>query len=162
MVQDKIFKSFRRCDHKQAMPSSSKARGTLGWARSLIARTRMWRPCLEARPLCISGGGIGRAIDEIMLNKALFDLCKVPVLGVIINKVLPDKLDKIKSIVSKGLERKGIRLLGVIPGDWISLSAPTVAQIKERRLDLKVFSGEENLGAPEFMMPLSQPWSHII
>jgi dethiobiotin synthetase len=64
---------------------------------------------LGSQAIIISGGGIGRAIDEIMLNKALFDLCKVPVLGVIINKVLPDKLDKIKSIVGKGLERKGIR-----------------------------------------------------
>ena len=80
---------------------------------------------------------------RVMLNKALFDLCKVPVLGVIINKVLPDKLDKIKSIVGKGLERKGIRLLGVIP-EMDLLSAPTVEQIRER-LDLKVFSGEENL-----------------
>jgi hypothetical protein len=98
---------------------------------------------LGSQAIIISGGGIGRAIDEIMLNKALFDLCKVPVLGVIINKVLPDKLDRIRSIVGKGLERKGIRLLGVIP-ELELLSAPTVEQIKDR-LDLKVFSGEENL-----------------
>jgi BioD-like phosphotransacetylase family protein len=77
--------------------------------------------------------------------KVLFDLRKVPVLGVIINKVIPDKLEKIKNIVGKGLQSKGIRLLGVIPQtDW--LSAPTMEQIKEI-LDLKVFSGEENLNA---------------
>ncbi len=98
---------------------------------------------LGSKALIISGGGIGRAIDEIMLNKALFDQRNVEVLGVIINKVLPDKLDKIRGIVGKGLERKGIRLLGVIP-ELEMLSAPTVEQIKER-LDLKIFSGEENL-----------------
>jgi len=98
---------------------------------------------LGSKAIIVSGGGVGRAIDEIMLNKALFDICKVPVLGVIINKVLPDKLEKIKSIVGKGLDRKGIRLLGVIP-EMDLLSAPTVEQIRER-LDLKVFSGEENL-----------------
>ncbi len=98
---------------------------------------------LGSKVIIVSQGGIGRAIDEIMLNKALFDLHNVPLLGVIINKVLPEKLDKIKSIVGKGLERKGIRLLGVIP-ELDLLSAPTVAQIKER-LDLKIFSGEENL-----------------
>ncbi len=98
---------------------------------------------LGSKVIIVSQGGIGRAIDEIMLNKALFDLRNVPVLGVIINKVLPDKLDKIKSIVGKGLERKGIRLLGVIP-EKAMLSAPTVEQIRER-LDLKVFSGQENL-----------------
>jgi BioD-like phosphotransacetylase family protein len=98
---------------------------------------------LGSKVIIVSGGGIGRAIDEIMLNKALFDLRQVPLLGVIINKVLPDKLERIKNIVGKGLERKGIRLLGVIPETEL-LSAPTVEQIKDR-LDLKVFSGEENL-----------------
>ncbi len=98
---------------------------------------------LGSKVIIISQGGIGRAIDEIMLNKALFDMRNVEVLGVIINKVLPDKIDKIKSIVAKGLERKGIRLLGVIPEKEM-LSAPTVEQIKER-LDLKVFSGHENM-----------------
>ena len=100
---------------------------------------------LGSKVIIISQGGIGRAIDEIMLNKALFDLRHADVLGVIINKVHADKLDKIKSIVGKGLERKGIRLLGVIP-ELAMLSAPTVAQIKER-LDLKVFSGAENMNS---------------
>ncbi len=100
---------------------------------------------LGSKVIIISQGGIGRAIDEIMLNKALFDLRNVEVLGVIINKVLPDRIEKIRSIVGKGLERKGLRLLGVIP-ELEMLSAPTVAQIKER-LDLKVFSGEENIHA---------------
>jgi BioD-like phosphotransacetylase family protein len=98
---------------------------------------------LGSKVIIVSQGGIGRAIDEIMLNKALFDLRNVEILGVIINKVLPDRLDQIRPIVEKGLERKGIRLLGVIP-QLDMLSAPTVAQIKER-LDLKVFSGEENM-----------------
>ncbi len=98
---------------------------------------------LGSKVLIVSQGGIGRSIDEIMLNKALFDQRNVEVLGVIINKVLPDKLDKIKTIVGKGLERKGIRLLGVIP-QLDLLSAPTVEQIKER-FNLKVFSGAENM-----------------
>jgi uncharacterized protein len=100
---------------------------------------------LGSQVIIISQGGIGRAIDEIMLNKALFDLRHANVLGVIINKVMPDRLEKIRSIVGKGLERKGLRLLGVIP-EMELLSAPTVEQIKER-LDLKVFSGAENLHA---------------
>jgi BioD-like phosphotransacetylase family protein len=98
---------------------------------------------LGSKVIIVSQGGIGRSIDEIMLNKALFDLRNVEVLGVIVNKVLPDKIEKIKNIVGKGLEKKGIKLLGVIPEIEL-LSAPTVEQIRER-LDLKVFSGEENL-----------------
>ena len=98
---------------------------------------------LGSQVIIVSQGGIGRSIDEIMLNKALFDLRGVPILGVVVNKVMPEKLEKIKNIVGKGLANKGIRLLGVIPETEL-LSAPTVEQIKER-LDLKVFSGGENL-----------------
>lgn len=98
---------------------------------------------LGSKVIIVSQGGIGRSIDEIMLNKALFDQRGVEVLGVIVNKVLPDRLEKIKDIVGKGLEKKGVKLLGAIPVVEF-LSAPTVEQIRER-LDLKVFSGGENL-----------------
>ncbi len=65
--------------------------------------------------IIVSSGGIGRPIDEIVLNKALFEKEGVRVLGAIINKVLPEKFDKINSLVRKGLMRKGISVLGVIP-----------------------------------------------
>ncbi len=100
---------------------------------------------LGCKAIIVSGGGIGRSIDEIILNKALFDLKNVEVLGVIINKVIPEKYEKIKTTLQKGLENKGIRLLGVIP-DTPILSAPTVEQIMQR-LDLKLFCGGENINA---------------
>ena len=51
---------------------------------------------LGAKVVLVSSGGIGRPIDEIMLNKALFEKEGVSLAGVIINKVLPDKFDKVK------------------------------------------------------------------
>jgi BioD-like phosphotransacetylase family protein len=98
---------------------------------------------LGSKVIIVSEGGIGRSIDEIMLNKALFDLKKVEVLGVIINKVLPAKYDRIKKILSQGLANKGIRVLGVIPMDPI-LKAPTVEQIMSR-LNLKLLTGKSSL-----------------
>ena len=98
---------------------------------------------LNSKVIIISEGGIGRSIDEIILNKALFDLKEVEVLGVIVNKVLPQKYNKIKRILKKGLENKGIKLLGVIPVDPI-LSAPTVEQIREL-LGLELLCGETNI-----------------
>ncbi len=86
---------------------------------------------LGSKVIIISEGGIGKSFDEIMLNKALFDLKRVEILGVIVNKVLPEKYDKIKHALGKGLENKGLKLLGVIPVDPI-LSFPTMEQIKER------------------------------
>ncbi len=85
---------------------------------------------LGAKVVIVSSGGVGRPIDEIILNKALFDKIGVKVLGVIINKVLPDKFDKINELVRKGLQRTGIDVLGVIPFNPM-LSYPTVKQIIE-------------------------------
>ncbi|MCD4781713.1 MAG: AAA family ATPase [Candidatus Omnitrophica bacterium] len=98
---------------------------------------------LHAKVIIISEGGVGRSIDEIMLNKALFDLKGVEVIGVIINKVLPDKYREIKRILKKGLKNKGLRLLGVLPVKEI-LSEPTVSQI-QTALGLNLLCGKANL-----------------
>ncbi len=98
---------------------------------------------LGSKVIIVSEGGIGRSIDEIMLNKALFDLNDVEILGVVINKVLPEKYAKIKRTVEQGLKNKGIRLLGVIPMDPL-LRAPTVEQMMNI-LEFKVLSGKEGL-----------------
>jgi len=98
---------------------------------------------LGSKVIIISEGGIGKTIDEIILNKALFDLKGVAVLGVIVNKVLPEKYNKIKRIVGQGLKNKNIRLLGVIPQDNI-LSSPTVEQVMNQ-LDLKLLCGKKKL-----------------
>ncbi|VAW14387.1 Phosphate acetyltransferase [hydrothermal vent metagenome] len=98
---------------------------------------------LNSKVIIISGGGIGRPIDEILLNKALFDMCNVEVLGIIVNKVLPEKYAKIKKTLGQGLRNKGLKLLGVIPLDPM-MSAPKVEQIRSR-LGLKLLSGKECL-----------------
>lgn len=83
---------------------------------------------LGSKVIIISSGGVGRPIDEIILNKALFDKEGVKVLGVIVNKVLPSKFDKISELVRKGLSRQGIKVLGVLPYDPM-LSQFTIEQI---------------------------------
>jgi len=98
---------------------------------------------LDAKVIIISEGGIGRAIDEIMLNKALFDQQGVEIIGVIINKVLPEKYTRIKKVLTQGLKNKGLRLLGVIPMDPL-LRDPTVEHLMSK-LKLKLLSGAENL-----------------
>ncbi|RKY31413.1 MAG: hypothetical protein DRP74_04935 [Candidatus Omnitrophota bacterium] len=85
---------------------------------------------LGSKVILISSGGIGRPIDEIVLNKALFDREGVKILGVIINKVIPEKFDKINRLVRKGFASRGIDVLGVIPYNPM-LSYPTIRQIIE-------------------------------
>ena len=98
---------------------------------------------LGSRVVIVSSGGIGRPIDEIMLNRALFEKEGVKIAGVIINKVKPEKYDKVNRIVRIGLEKKGLKVLGVIPYKKL-LSAPTISQVLEE-LDFGLLSGEEYL-----------------
>jgi hypothetical protein len=98
---------------------------------------------LGSKVIIVSEGGIGKCIDEVMLNKALFDMKGVEVLGVIVNKVLPDKYERIKKILSLGFEQKGLKLLGCIPRDPL-LSDPTVAQIQQK-LKMDVLCGKPGM-----------------
>lgn len=99
---------------------------------------------LGSKVIIISSGGVGRPIDEILLNKALFERDRVKVIGVIINKILPQKFHRISKTVRQGLSRKGIDVLGIVPYDPM-LSEPTMFQILEET-GFKLFSGGDNLG----------------
>src|SRR5580693_7995491 len=85
---------------------------------------------LDAKVIIISQGGIGKPIDEVYLNQAVFEREGVEGIGVILNKVTPDKIDYITEFARRGLKRKGLDLLGVLPHHHI-LSRPTMAAIKE-------------------------------
>lgn len=85
---------------------------------------------LNAKVIIIAGAGIGRSVDEIALNKALFDQLGVEVLGVIMNKAHPEKIDEIREYGSLSLKRLGVPLLGVIPVEK-PLSAPNLSQVVE-------------------------------
>ncbi len=98
---------------------------------------------LGTKVVLVGLGGIGRAIDEIMLNKARFDLLGVPIVGVIVNKVIPQKYDKVNNYTRRGLERLGIRLLGLIPHEPI-LTVPRVSEVAEN-LRATILCGEEGL-----------------
>src|SRR3954464_9243484 len=85
---------------------------------------------LEAKVVIVSQGGIGKPIDEVCLNQALFEKEGVEIIGVILNKVMEDKVSYIADFARRGLKRKGLELLGVIPHHSI-LSCPTMDQIRE-------------------------------
>jgi BioD-like phosphotransacetylase family protein len=85
---------------------------------------------LGCKVIIVSQGGIGKPIDEVSLNQALFEKEGVEVIGVIINKVLEDKIGYITEFARRGLKRKGLELLGVIPHQHL-LSNPSVGLIRE-------------------------------
>ena len=85
---------------------------------------------LDAKVVLVCPGGIGRPIDEIALNKALFDREGVQIIGAILNKVEADKIPQIIQYVGLGLARLGVPLLGVLPVQKM-LSAPNLSQVAE-------------------------------
>ncbi len=85
---------------------------------------------LDAKVILVCPGGIGRPIDEIALNKALFDQEGVEIIGAVLNKVEPDKIPQIERHVGLGLERLGVPLLGVLPTQKM-LSAPNLSQVAD-------------------------------
>jgi phosphate acetyltransferase len=83
---------------------------------------------LGAPAIIISEGGVGRPIDEIVLNAALFRSHGVPVAGAIVNKVDLDAQPGIIAILERGLAPYGIPLLGILPFQKI-LSNPTLGMV---------------------------------
>src|SRR5579863_5579986 len=85
---------------------------------------------LGAKVIIVTQGGIGKPIDEVSLNQALFEKEGVEIIGVILNKVLNTKVDSVTDFARRGLKRKGLELLGVIPHQQV-LSSPTIDLIRE-------------------------------
>jgi len=98
---------------------------------------------LEAPVIIVSSGGIGRPVDEFMLNRAVFEKEGVPILGVVVNKILPDKIDMIRDYLTKSLTYHGLNLLGVMP-EMKQLSRLTIRQLA-KDIEAEVAAGEQHL-----------------
>jgi dethiobiotin synthetase len=91
---------------------------------------------LDAGVIMVVEGGIGNTIDKFYMTTSLFREEGVPIIGVIINKVIEDKLKKIEEYVGKWLEMINIPLLGVIPYEQ-TLAYPLMETIvKEIKADV--------------------------
>ncbi len=96
----------------------------VGLSNAVVARL------LGAPAVIVSEGGVGRPIDEIVLNASHFAAHGVPVAGAIVNKVRIAEQPAIRQTLERGLARHGIPLLGVLPYRPI-LSNPTLGMILE-------------------------------
>ncbi|KAL7529130.1 hypothetical protein ACHAWF_002850 [Thalassiosira exigua] len=86
---------------------------------------------LGASMVLIANGGLGSAFDELELNRVLCEKHNVPIAGVVINKVLPDKYEQTKYYMGKALlDTWNIPLLGCIP-DRPFLGCPALADLEK-------------------------------
>jgi BioD-like phosphotransacetylase family protein len=85
---------------------------------------------LQSKVILVTKGGIGKPIDEIALNAALFEKEGVEVLGVVMNKIIGAKYDYVRDFARRGLARMGLELLGAIPEEPLLANA-TLGQIRQ-------------------------------
>lgn len=95
---------------------------------------------LGAPVVIVSEGGVGRPIDEIVLNQALFERHGVRVIGALVNKVDVDSHPQLPEILARGLAQHGIELLGCIP--YSELLANPSLELVETHLDGELLAGE--------------------
>lgn len=129
LLVDKIVRAFDRSTYgKKAVIIEGSGHAGVGGVCDLsnaqVARL------LCAKAIIVASGGIGKPVDEIALNKSLFDKHGVEVLGAIINKVQPERFGVVDKYTRKGLERLGIPLLAILP-EVRELAAPNLQQIVE-------------------------------
>jgi BioD-like phosphotransacetylase family protein len=85
---------------------------------------------IKAPVIMVVEGGIGSTIDMLNMNLSLFREEGVQILGVIINKVIPDKMDRVSYYLNKWLEPQAIPILGIIPYEK-SLAYPVMRTVAD-------------------------------
>jgi hypothetical protein len=83
---------------------------------------------LESQVILVTTGGVGRPVDEVSLNLALFEKHGVKVVGVVLNKVLPAKMEALRPWAEKAFGRMGLPILGMLPYQG-ELRRPTLGQV---------------------------------
>ena len=113
-ILESILKSYERVQNKRDFVLIE-GTGHAGVGSVFDTSNSTVAKALQSKVVLVTDGGIGYAIDNLILNKCLFDSVDLEVIGVIVNKVHAEKYDKIREYVEKCLDRKGIKLLGVLP-----------------------------------------------
>jgi BioD-like phosphotransacetylase family protein len=109
---------------------------------------------LDASVVLVVNGGLGRSLDELVLNQTLCEHLGVPIAGVIVNHVQHDKYEQTAEYMTKALQHAfsndNIPLLGCIP-DRPFLGCPALQELR-RLLDGTLVAGQQH-GLRHFRVP---------
>lgn len=83
---------------------------------------------IGAPPLLVAIGGIGKTIDYVSLCATFLSARGAGIMGVVVNKVWPEKYDRVKIATTQGLKNLGITSFGTVPFDR-TLASPTMEQV---------------------------------
>ncbi|GKY96277.1 hypothetical protein MPSEU_000587200 [Mayamaea pseudoterrestris] len=99
---------------------------------------------LNAHMVLVANGGLGNAYDELELNRHLCEAHHVPIAGVVINKVQPEKYEQTKRYMTQLLrERWNVPLLGLVP-DRQFLGSPALADMEKLLPGARIVSGNSH------------------
>lgn len=141
-LKDKIIRSFHRLQTESDV-TVIEGTGHCGVGSIVELSNADVAALLNIPVILIASGGLGSTFDELTLNYTLCQMRGAKVEGIILNKVLPDKLEMIRKYMGKALKRWNIPLLGCIPYDAF-LSNPSMQDFSSL-FQAPLLSGEEHL-----------------
>ena len=83
---------------------------------------------LEIPVILVLDGGVGSTIDSFCLCQAVFKAQGVPLLGVVINRVQPEKMDSVAPVLRLWFASKGVPIFGILPFEE-RIARPSVATL---------------------------------
>jgi BioD-like phosphotransacetylase family protein len=79
--------------------------------------------------LLVLDGGVGSTIDRFNLCACMFHHYDVPLLGVVINRIIPGKMEAVKELLGKWFSQRNIPVFGYIPYED-SIAKPSLGVIR--------------------------------
>ncbi len=105
---------------------------------------------LSAPVILILDGGIGSTIDKFTLDASLFRNMNVPILGVVINRIRLEKMEKVKRYLSIWFSENDIPVFGYIP--FVSdFARPSLGMINIELAAETVVSSEKGISVRDYL-----------
>lgn len=139
-LRHKIVSSFSTITSKSQI-TLVEGTGHVGVGSIINLNNAQVAALLKIPIIFVVSGGLGSSFDELELNRTVCEKYGVPVAGVILNRILPEKRAMILEYMAKGLERWDLPILGSIPYDPL-LSNPSMKDF-EQLFKTELLSGQK-------------------
>jgi hypothetical protein len=101
---------------------------------------------LDIPVILVIDGGIGSTIDRFTLCRSVFEQAGTRVSGVVVNRVEPSRVEKVRKLLDPWFAGNGVRVLGYVP--WLqSISRPSLGSLS-RVLDAEYIGRNGHSAAP--------------
>src|SRR3990167_5988983 len=128
-LKEKILAAFQAIQQRHTV-TVIEGTGHMGVGSIIDLNNAQVAALLGAPILLVAPGGLGSTFDELALNYSQCEKMRVPILGIVLNRVWEEKKEMIDTYMKKALKRWNLPLLGSIPYSPF-LSAPTLFDFEQ-------------------------------